>query len=410
MFCSVVEALKAYKAGEPIVVVDDEHRENEGDIVLAASLATQEKLNFCAKEGRGLICIAIDQTIATRLDLHKQRTNHLDPHHTAFLDSIDASLVHGTSTGISAGDRSITATLIADENSKPNDFIRPGHLFPLLAKNGGILERQGHTEASVELCKLTNLPNAAVICEIMDEDGQMMRRDGLFQFADKHSIKIISIHQLLEYVKSLQADAPIAEQNPNCRFFSESTLPTEYGNFKIAVFRNGQTSAEHTVLYLDNAKETTPLVRLHSECLTGDVFHSLKCDCGNQLKNSLLEITKRGHGYLVYLHGHEGRGIGIGNKIAAYALQAEGLDTFEANEKLGFHADARNYDDAIEILHYYHLQQVDLISNNPIKQKSLEDAGFIVSIQSLPSKENDFNSKYLNDKKNIGKHTIITEQ
>jgi 3,4-dihydroxy 2-butanone 4-phosphate synthase/GTP cyclohydrolase II len=410
MFNSVSDALIAFKNGKAIIVVDDEDRENEGDIVIPASFCTPEQLNFCATYGKGLVCIAIDHNTAIRLDLQKQRSNKKDPHHTAFLDAIDAVTEYGTTTGISAFDRSITAQLVANPNSTSSDFIKPGHLFPVLSKKGGLLERKGHTEAAVDLCKLCDLPPVAIICEIMEEDGTMMRRNGLANFAQQHQLKIISINQLIEYIQSTETKFESNHFLPDCSLYSSSTLPTEFGEFTIEVFRNTLTGMEHSVLSTQKNSSVDPLIRIHSECITGDVFHSLKCDCGKQLTDALAAIAERGHGYLIHLKGHEGRGIGIGNKIATYELQKKGVNTYEANEQLGFQADARNYQDAIEILRFYKFTNGVLISNNPNKQKSLEDEGFIVTIQTLPSKENDFNSQYLNDKKNIGNHTIITEK
>jgi 3,4-dihydroxy 2-butanone 4-phosphate synthase/GTP cyclohydrolase II len=410
MFNSVSDALIAFKNGKAIIVVDDEDRENEGDIVIPASSCTPDQLNFCATYGKGLVCIAIDHNTAIRLDLQKQRSNKKDPHHTAFLDAIDAVTEYGTTTGISAFDRSITAQLVANPNSTSSDFIKPGHLFPVLSKKGGLLERKGHTEAAVDLCKLCDLPPVAIICEIMEEDGTMMRRNGLANFAQQHQLKIISINQLIDYIQSTETKFESNHFLPDCSLYSSSTLPTEFGEFTIEVFRNTLTGMEHSVLSTQKNSSLDPLIRIHSECITGDVFHSLKCDCGKQLTDALAAIAERGHGYLIHLKGHEGRGIGIGNKIATYELQKKGVNTYEANEQLGFQADARNYQDAIEILRFYKFTNGVLISNNPNKQKSLEDEGFIVTIQSLPSKENDFNSQYLNDKKNIGNHTIITEK
>jgi 3,4-dihydroxy 2-butanone 4-phosphate synthase/GTP cyclohydrolase II len=410
MFNSVSDALIAFKNGKAIIVVDDEDRENEGDIVIPASSCTPDQLNFCATYGKGLVCIAIDHNTAIRLDLQKQRSNKKDPHHTAFLDAIDAVTEYGTTTGISAFDRSITAQLVANPNSTSSDFIKPGHLFPVLSKKGGLLERKGHTEAAVDLCKLCDLPPVAIICEIMEEDGTMMRRNGLANFAQQHQLKIISINQLIDYIQSTETKFESNHFLPDCSLYSSSTLPTEFGEFTIEVFRNTLTGMEHSVLSTQKNSSVDPLIRIHSECITGDVFHSLKCDCGKQLTDALAAIAERGHGYLIHLKGHEGRGIGIGNKIATYELQKKGVNTYEANEQLGFQADARNYQDAIEILRFYKFTNGVLISNNPNKQKSLEDEGFIVTIQSLPSKENDFNSQYLNDKKNIGNHTIITEK
>lgn len=408
MFNDIKEALISFQKGNPIIVVDDEDRENEGDIVIPASSCTPAQMNFCATNGKGLICIAIDHTIAFRLGLQKLSTNKKDPHHTAFLEPIDATNEHGTSTGISAYDRSITAQLVANSSSTSKDFIKPGHLFPVLAKKGGLLERRGHTEAAVDLCKLCSLPSAAIICEIMDQDGTMMRREGLFAFALKHALKIISIQQIEDYINN--KNLTLSDQaHFNCSLQSSSLLPTEYGEFSIDVFKNIFTGFEHTVLSTKRNINEIPLIRIHSECLTGDVFHSMKCDCGKQLNESMKAIAERGHGYLIYLTGHEGRAIGIGNKIAAYNLQKQGLNTYEANEQLGFAADARSYEDAIEILKHYQVDKGELITNNPLKMQALADSGISLNRFIIPAKITAFNAEYLHTKKIIGNHTIITE-
>jgi 3,4-dihydroxy 2-butanone 4-phosphate synthase/GTP cyclohydrolase II len=410
MFDSVSDALLSFKNGNAIIVVDDEDRENEGDIVIPASFCTPDQLNFCATHGKGLICIAIDHNTAIRLDLRKQRSNKKDPHHTAFLDAIDATIEHGTSTGISAFDRSITAQLITQPDSIPSDFIKPGHLFPVLAKKGGIKERKGHTEAAVDLCKLSNLYPAAIICEIMEEDGTMMRRNGLANFAQQHQLKIISINQLLEYIQNTETKSESNHFLPACSLYSSSTLPTEFGEFTIEVFKNTLTGMEHSVLSTKKDSTADPLIRIHSECITGDVFHSLKCDCGKQLIDALAAIAERGHGYLIHLKGHEGRGIGIGNKVATYELQKKGVNTYEANEQLGFQADARNYIDAIEILKHYQISKGELITNNPLKIEAVNQAGIPLKKYTIPSKLNEFNTHYLETKKQFAKHSITIEK
>jgi 3,4-dihydroxy 2-butanone 4-phosphate synthase/GTP cyclohydrolase II len=293
MFNTIQEALLAFKNGNPILVVDDESRENEGDIIFPADAATQEKLNICATEARGLVCIALDPKIANRLNFAPVASNHLDPFHTAFYDSIDASPAFGITTGISAKERAITATLIAHPDSKPSDFIKPGHLFPVVAKTNGVLVRQGHTEAAVDLCKLTGHEPAAIICEVMDEKGDMMRRDGLFEFAKKLDLKVITIQQIIDYRN--------ATEN-HLLFVSKSQLPTAFGNFDIEVFENILTKEEHVLISMKNT-QNKPIVRIHSECLTGDIFGSLRCDCQQQLHSALSLIAENGHGYIVYLKG-----------------------------------------------------------------------------------------------------------
>ena len=396
MFNKIEEALEAFKLGNPILVVDDESRENEGDIIFAASKATQEKLNLCAKEAKGLVCIAMDPSIAKRLDLKSVSSNHLDPFHTAFYDSIDAMPQFGITTGISAKERAITAALVSDPNSKPSDFIKPGHLFPVVAKKQGVLVRQGHTEAAVDLCKLTEQAPAAIICEVMDADGNMMRREGLFEFAKKHELPMITIQQIVDYRNS---------KENHLLFVSKAKLPTQFGEMDIQVFENYLTGFEQVVVS-SNATQNKPIVRIHSECLTGDVFGSKRCDCQDQLHQSLSMIAANGNGYLIYLKGHEGRGIGIGNKIAAYALQENGMNTYEANEALGLPRDKRNYIDAIWILKALHIDQFQFISNNPEKIDALKKAGFDFEVIQVASKSNDHNLKYLSDKIKLAKHTL----
>jgi 3,4-dihydroxy 2-butanone 4-phosphate synthase/GTP cyclohydrolase II len=396
MINKIEEALEAFKLGNPILVVDDESRENEGDIIFAASKATQEKLNLCAKEAKGLVCIAMDPSIAKRLDLKSVSSNHLDPFHTAFYDSIDAMPQFGITTGISAKERAITAALVSDPNSKPSDFIKPGHLFPVVAKKQGVLVRQGHTEAAVDLCKLTEQAPAAIICEVMDADGNMMRREGLFEFAKKHELPMITIQQIVDYRNS---------KENHLLFVSKAKLPTEYGELDIQVFENYLTGVEQVVVS-SNTTQNKPIVRIHSECLTGDVFGSKRCDCQDQLHQSLSMIAANGNGYLIYLKGHEGRGIGIGNKIAAYALQENGMNTYEANEALGLPRDKRNYIDAIWILKALHIDQFQFISNNPEKIDALKKAGFDFEVIQVDSKSNDHNLKYLSDKIKLAKHTL----
>ena len=396
MFNKIEEALEAFKLGNPILVVDDESRENEGDIIFAASKATQEKLNLCAKEAKGLVCIAIDPSIAKRLDLKPVSSNHLDPFHTAFYDSIDAMPQYGITTGISAKERAITASLVADPNSHPNDFIKPGHLFPVVAKKQGVLVRQGHTEAAVDLCKLTALEPAAIICEVMDADGNMMRREGLLEFSKKHELPMITIQQIVDYRNS---------KENHLLFVSKAKLPTQFGEFDIQVFENYLTGIEQVVIST-NTTQNKPIVRIHSECMTGDIFGSKRCDCQEQLHNSLSMIAENGNGYLIYLKGQEGRGIGIGNKIAAYALQENGMNTYEANEALGLPKDKRNYIDAIWILKALHVDQFKLISNNPEKIEILKKAGCNFEVIQLASKTNDHNFKYLSDKIHFAQHTI----
>jgi 3,4-dihydroxy 2-butanone 4-phosphate synthase/GTP cyclohydrolase II len=419
MFDHVQEALNAFKLGEPIILVDDEDRENEGDIVFPASFATQEKINLCAKYARGLVCIAMHQTIAKQIGIAPVKTNHADPFHTAFFDSIDAIPALGITTGISAKERAITARQVVDPSAKAADFIKPGHLFPVVAKEGGLLVRKGHTEAAVDLCLLTDLPPAAIICEIMDEDGDMLRRNGLVEFAKTNQLKIISIEQLIEYRKTFSKDLKFSavEQNfdqhqateisaATIELISQAQLPTEFGLFKSLVFQNTSTSESHVVLLMDTELSNNPIVRFHSECLTGDVFGSVRCDCKAQLNHALEQIASNKHGYLIYLKGQEGRGIGIGQKIAAYHLQDKGEDTFQANLSLGLPVDDRNYQDAIAILKYLRVNNFSFITNNPDKIEAIQIAGFQFEQIIVPPFVTKENKKYLQDKATFANHKI----
>lgn len=396
MFNTIEEALLAFKNGDPILVVDDESRENEGDIIFPADAANQVKLNLCASQAKGLICIAIDTKIAKRLNLSPVASNHLDPYHTAFYDSIDAIPHLGITTGISAKERAITAKHIANPNSQSTDFIKPGHLFPVVAKINGVLVRQGHTEAAVDLCKLTGHEPAAIICEVMDDNGDMMRRNELFEFAKRLDLEAISIKQLVDYRNQTEN---------HLLFVSKSQLPTAFGNFDIEVYENILSGDEHVLISMKN-NSNKPIVRIHSECLTGDIFGSLRCDCQQQLHSALSLIAENGHGYIVYLKGQEGRGIGIGNKIAAYALQEKGLNTYEANEKLGLPKDKRNYIEAIWMLKALSIDDFYLMSNNPDKINALIKAGFLFNILQVGVTQTTHNQQYLSDKIEIGKHTI----
>ena len=415
MFDTVQEALDAFKLGQPIILVDDEDRENEGDIVFPAAVASQEKINFCAKYARGLVCIAMHSSVAKQIGIAPVNTNHADPFHTAFYDSIDAIPALGITTGISAKERAITARQVVSPSAKPTDFIKPGHLFPVVAKAGGLLVRKGHTEAAVDLCLLTDLAPAAIICEIMDEEGDMLRRNGLVDFAKTHQLKMISIEQLVEHRKSIDLGLTINKIDHNkstdtinttMELIAEAQLPTEFGLFKSLVFENKNTKEAHVVLLMDSEKSNTPIVRFHSECLTGDVFGSVRCDCKAQLTNALEQIAKNKHGYLIYLKGHEGRGIGIGQKIAAYALQDQGENTFQANLSLGLPEDARNYQDAIIILKHLQVNQFSFITNNPDKVAAIQEAGFQFEQMIVPPFVTEQNKKYLQDKATIANHKI----
>ncbi|NPA13761.1 MAG: bifunctional 3,4-dihydroxy-2-butanone-4-phosphate synthase/GTP cyclohydrolase II [Aquificae bacterium] len=398
-FNTIEEALEDLRQGKMIIVVDDPDRENEGDLVMAAEKVTPEAINFMAKYGRGLICLSLTPERCDELGLEPMVRENSDPKGTAFCVSIDAHPKHGTTTGISAYDRAITIKLAVSPDAKPSDFVKPGHVFPLRARKGGVLERAGHTEASVDLARLAGLYPAGVICEIMKDDGTMARLPDLMEFAKKHNLKIITIEDLIKY--RLQRENIVEK-------VSEAHLPTPWGTFKIHVYKNKLDGIEHAVLTMGSWTEDEPvLVRVHSECLTGDVFKSLKCDCRNQLEAALEKIAKEGKGVLVYMRGHEGRGIGLGNKIKAYALQEQGLDTVEANCRLGLPVDLRDYGVGAQILRDLGVRKIRLMTNNPRKIVALKGYGLeIVERVPLQTKPNQFNLNYLLTKKEKMGHFI----
>lgn len=391
-FDSIEEALADLRAGKLIMVTDDEDRENEGDFICAAEFATPQNVNFMATWGRGLICMPVDIDTAHRLDFPPMVGENTDNHETAFTVSVDHI---STSTGISAYDRSATTLALVDENSRPSDFRRPGHMFPLIAKKGGVFVRNGHTEATVDFCRLAGLKGPGLCCEIMSDDGHMARLPELYQMAKKWGFKLVSIEQLIRYRKSHEK---IVEK------VAEAKLPTKYGDFKIYGFKDLTNGLEHSALVLgDVALEDSKgvLCRVHSECLTGDAFGSLKCDCGEQFDAAMKKIAENGSGVLVYLR-QEGRGIGLLNKIKAYALQDKGLDTVEANLALGLPEDARDYNVGIQILRELGISKIRLMTNNPdkIAKINCRDAGLEiterVALQVPVRKEDEL---YLNTKK-----------
>ena len=392
---TIEEVIEDLKAGKPVIIVDDESRENEGDLVIAAEFATRESINFIIKEARGLLCTPMLEKDLIRLGIHQMVEKNTDNHETAFTVSVDHV---DTTTGISPEERAVTMQKLIDPNTKPEDFRRPGHVFPLRYKEGGVLVRQGHTEASIDLCKLAGLYPAAAICEITNDEGYMSRMDDLLAFSKKHNLKIASVEALVEYRKRHDKLVSIA---------AETKLPTKYGDFRIIIFKNEVDHKEHLMIVKGDVRgKSDVLMRIHSECLTGDVFGSHRCDCGEQLENALRSIEEQGEGIVIYMR-QEGRGIGLTNKIKAYTLQDQGYDTVEANVKLGFPPDMREYSLAAQMLRELDVKSVKLLTNNPEKKEDLERWGITVSKRvPIVIKANSINAKYLNTKKEKMRHML----
>jgi len=396
-FSSVEQAIDDFKKGKIIIVVDDPSRENEGDVVSPSEKITPQKINFMAKYARGLICVSLEQERLEKLKLNLMVNNPDKPTEAAFTVSVDAR--KGTTTGISAYDRALTIKTLINSKTTPEDLVRPGHIFPLRYTPGGVLIRAGHTEASVDLCKLAGLYPSGVICEIMNEDGTMARLPQLIKFADKHKLNIITISDLIEYRRRKEKLIKLIEK---------TYLPTKFGNFDLYLYEDIINKEHHIALVKGDIKnKKNVLVRVHSSCVTGDIFHSLRCDCGLQLEKSMKMIAKNGSGIVLYMH-QEGRGIGLVNKIHAYKLQDKGLDTVEANIKLGFKPDLRDYGIGAQILVDLGVSTIFLLTNNPRKIAGLEGYGLKI-VKRIPiviKPKTDFLKKYLNTKKNKMGHLI----
>lgn len=394
-FSSIPEALEDIKQGKLIIIVDNPDRENEGDFFMAAELVTPEIVNFMTKQGRGLICVTLDDQQASRLALSLMVPAHQNTENTkaSFTVSVDAK--HDTTTGISAFDRTKTIQVLANPNSRPSDIVKPGHIFPLIAHHEGLAARQGHTEAAVTLSKLSGFQPAGVICEILNDNGKMAQLPDLITIAKKFGLRLISIADLENYIKSHPIE--LTDHSSVTRTAS-AQLPTQYGTFDMHVFRSMNDGFEHSALVFGDI-QSPMLTRVHSQCLTGDTFGSLLCDCGEQLHLSLELIAKHGSGILLYLN-QEGRGIGLTAKIQAYAKQKAGLDTVQANLALGFAADERDYQVAADILRQFGISEIELLTNNPDKKSALEAYDIRVSKRiALQTKPNSYNRKYLATKK-----------
>ena len=395
----IKEVLQALQEGKLVLVMDDKERENEGDLICSAQFATTENVNFMATYAKGLICMPMSESLANRLMLSPMVENNTDNHETAFTVSIDYK---DTTTGISAEERGLTARMCVVEDINPFDFRRPGHMFPLIAKNGGVLERNGHTEATIDLLRLAGLKECGLCCEIMNENGKMMRTSDLIQFSQIHHIPILTIKELQEYRK-------VYDMLIECVSIVE--MPTKYGNFKAHCYINKLNGEHHVALVmgdLNNGNDV--LCRVHSECLTGDVFGSLRCDCGQQLDRAMKMIAENGSGVLLYMR-QEGRGIGLVNKLKAYHLQDNGMDTLDANLALGFQGDLREYYIGAQILRDLGIKSLHLLTNNPDKVYQLEDYGMkIASRVPIEIEANPYDSFYLKTKKDRMGHILNMEE
>ncbi len=401
MLNTIESAIEDIKQGKLVIVVDDEDRENEGDFMTAARNVTPEIINFMSKEGRGLICVPLTEERADELQLGLMVNNNTALHKTPFTVSVDL-IGHGCTTGISAHDRAKTVQALINPETKPADLGRPGHIFPLRAKKGGVLRRAGHTEATVDLARLAGFKSAGVLVEIMNEDGTMARLPHLREIAKKFNLKIISIKNLIEY--RLKTDSLIEE-------LVRVDLPTKYGHFKLVAFKETSTGGEHLALIKGSWNKDEPvLTRVHSSCLTGDILGSFRCDCGEQLHKAMQMVQQEGKGIIIYMN-QEGRGIGLVNKLKAYKLQEEGMDTVEANLHLGFGMDERDYGVGAQILRYLGATKLRLMSNNPKKRAGLKGYGLeIVDIVPIEITPNTHNEKYLTTKRDKLGHEILTHK
>lgn len=401
MLDSIESALSDIRQGKLVIVVDDEDRENEGDLITAAENVTPEIINFMSKHGRGLICAPLDEAICDRLELHPMVSDNTSLHTTPFTVSIDL-LGHGCTTGISASDRSKTIQALVSADSLPSDFGRPGHIFPLRAKKGGVIRRSGHTEATVDLARLAGFQPAGVLVEIMSEDGSMARLPELKEMARQFDLKIISIRDLIAF--RLNKESLI-------RMEESVNMPTEYGQFELIAFRQLNTGDIHLAIKKGEWKTDEPvLVRVHSSCVTGDILGSLRCDCGDQLHLAMRRIEQEGKGLVLYMN-QEGRGIGLVNKLKAYKLQEQGYDTVEANLKLGFGMDERDYGVGAQILRHLGISKIRLMSNNPRKRAGLSGYGLeIVDTVPVEIKSNPHNEKYLTTKRDKLGHKIMDRE
>ena len=397
---SIDDAIEAFRRGEFLVVVDDEDRENEGDLIIAADAMTEEKMAWMVRHTSGVICAPMTEQHADRLQLPLMVAENTEAHRTAFTVTID--LVVGNSTGISAGDRARTVAALADPQRSPREFSRPGHIFPLRARNGGVMKRAGHTEAAVDLCRLAGRVEVAAICEMTNDDGTMLRLADCRKFADQWGLRLVSIADLIRHRR---------RREKLVEHFGAARVPTTYGDFMAHAYRSLLDGVEHVAYVMGDVEAgTPPLVRVHSECLTGDILASIRCDCGPQLHAALQKIAEEGRGVLVYLRGHEGRGIGIGHKLRAYALQDDGLDTVEANEAQGLPIDSREYGVGANILADLGITAMRLMTNNPTKLGGLE--GYDLEITErvpIEIETNPENVRYLRTKRDRMGHTLAED-